>query len=161
MGGLVQVWRETCPQIPLLVKIAPDLTWEEIDDVLEVAADLQISGIIAANTTIGREGLTCRRPVVNETGGLSGAPVRQRSTEIIRYIYRQTKGALPIIGVGGVDSVDAALEKMRAGASLVQVYTGMIFQGPTLVKNINEGLDRRMAELGVSGPAELVGQDVG
>jgi len=161
MGGLVQVWRETCPQIPLLVKIAPDLTWEEIDDVLEVVADLQISGIIAANTTIGREGLTCRRPVVNETGGLSGAPVRQRSTEIIRYIYRQTKGALPIIGVGGVDSVDAALEKMRAGASLVQVYTGMIFQGPTLVKNINEGLDRRMAELGVSGPAELVGQDVG
>jgi len=157
LGALAQLRNEVCPDTPLLVKIAPDLTFAEIDDALDVILSCGLGGIIATNTTLSREGLASQRPAVAEEGGLSGAPLRQRATEIIRYIYRVTAGSLPIIGVGGVDSVEAALEKIAAGASLVQVYTGMIYQGPGLVRAINRGLAQRMGELGVDSVAELVG----
>jgi dihydroorotate dehydrogenase len=123
------------PRVPLLVKIAPDLTEAEVDDVLGAVALAGIDGIIATNTTISRAGIPAR--YADLPGGLSGAPLRQRSTELVRYIAQQTAGRLPIIGVGGIDSPDAAREKLDAGASLVQVYTGLVYAGPGLVKAIN------------------------
>jgi dihydroorotate dehydrogenase len=158
LGELTELRRSLCPDIPLLVKIAPDLTWSEIDGVLEVVSSCGIGGIVATNTTVGRGGLVCRRSARLEKGGLSGVPLRQRSTEIIRYVHQQTAGALPIIGVGGVDSAQSALEKIQAGASLVQVYTGLVFRGPGLVRAINRGIAQKMAELGVTSLGELVGQ---
>lgn len=125
------------PRVPLLVKIAPDLDESEVDDVLGAVELAGIDGIIATNTTIGREGTPAHYADV--PGGLSGAPLRLRSTEMVRYIARQTAGRLPIIGVGGIASADAAREKLDAGASLVQVYTGLVYAGPGLVKAINRG----------------------
>lgn len=134
---------------PLLVKIAPDLTFSAIDEVLAVAADHQLAGIVATNTTIERptgSDEQCRK-TYSETGGLSGAPLRQRSTEIIRYIFNRTEGRLPIIGVGGIFNADHAWEKIRAGASLVQCYTGLVYEGPSIARNIVSGLaDRLTAE---------------
>lgn len=158
LGRLTELRRELCPSVPVLVKIAPDLTWSEIDGVLEVISDCGIDGIVATNTTVGRDGLVCQRAARNEKGGLSGVPLQQRSTEIIRYIYRHTGGGLPIIGVGGVDDTRSALEKIRAGASLVQVYTGLIYRGPGLVREINRGISRKLDEWGVTRIAELVGR---
>jgi dihydroorotate dehydrogenase len=119
---------------PLLVKIAPDLTWAELDEILTAVSDHQIDGIIATNTTLVRKGL--RHPNQKEQGGLSGRPLRQRSTEIIRYIHRCTGGRLPIIGVGGVQTADDVRQKLDAGASLVQIYTGLIYEGPGLAGRI-------------------------
>lgn len=118
--------RERCP---LLVKIAPDLSFREIDGVLEIIDELQLDGIIATNTTLERPGPFAD---VNETGGLSGAPLAQMATRIVRYISRATDGRLPIIGVGGVTDGVSAAEKIDAGAALVQVYSGMIYRGPSL-----------------------------
>ncbi|RRK01304.1 quinone-dependent dihydroorotate dehydrogenase [Opitutaceae bacterium TAV4] len=118
---------------PLLLKIAPDLSWSQIDDVLETILGLGLDGIIATNTTLARPGFF---ETVNETGGLSGAPVERRATEIINYISRATHGRLPIIGVGGIMDVRGACEKLDAGASLVQVYTGMIYRGPFFAAQI-------------------------
>lgn len=117
-------------QRPLLVKIAPDLTDEELDEVVTAVQANQISGIIATNTTIRREGLCSPRQA--EAGGLSGAPVRQPSTEIIRAIASKTAGKLPIIGVGGVRTAEDVQEKLAAGASLVQLYTALVYEGPQL-----------------------------
>ena len=114
-------------RVPLLLKIAPDLTFPQIDAVLGVIAEYGLDGIIATNTTLARPGAFAQ---VNEAGGLSGAPLRRRSTEIINYIARTTAGRLPIIGVGGITDAASAGEKMDAGATLVQVYTGMIYRGP-------------------------------
>ncbi|MDR1280339.1 MAG: quinone-dependent dihydroorotate dehydrogenase [Opitutaceae bacterium] len=125
------------PRRPILLKIAPDLTWRQIDDVLATLLDLGLDGIIATNTTLARPGPFA---TVNETGGLSGAPVRARSTEIIKYIARATRGRLPIIGVGGIMDTKAACEKMDAGASLVQVYTGMIYRGPFFAAQLARAL---------------------
>lgn len=122
---------------PLLLKIAPDLTWPQIDDVLQVIADQGLSGVIATNTTIGRDGLVTP---TDEAGGLSGAPLRERSTAIIRYIARQTEGRLPIVGVGGIFTAADAYEKLDAGATLVQVYTGFIYEGPAMVRDLCRGL---------------------
>ena len=119
---------------PLLVKIAPDLTWPEMDEILTAVAGNQISGIIATNTTLSRKGLA--HPDKKEGGGLSGRPLRQRSNEIISYIHRQTGGHLPIIGVGGVQTADDVRAKLDAGASLVQLYTGLIYEGPGMVGRI-------------------------
>jgi dihydroorotate dehydrogenase len=113
-------------RLPLLLKIAPDLTWPQIDAVLGVIAEYALDGIIATNTTLARPGFFAD---VNETGGLSGAPLRRRSTEIIGYIARATKGRLPIIGVGGIVDAASAAEKLDAGATLVQIYTGMVYRG--------------------------------
>ena len=116
---------------PLLVKIAPDLSWAELDEILQAISDEGVDGIIATNTTLSREGLQDKNR--DETGGLSGRPVRERSTEIIRYISEQTNGRLPIIGVGGISTADDVKEKMEAGASLVQLYSSLVYEGPGLV----------------------------
>jgi dihydroorotate dehydrogenase len=112
---------------PLLLKIAPDLTYSQIDAVLGVIAEFALDGIIATNTTLARPGFFAQ---VSEAGGLSGAPLRQRSTEIINYIARATHGRLPIIGVGGITDAASAAEKLDAGATLIQLYTGLIYRGP-------------------------------
>ena len=114
---------------PLLVKIAPDLTWREIDDVLGIIDELGLDGIIATNTTLARPGSFAE---VDQAGGLSGAPLTRAATRIIRYISRTTEGRLPIIGVGGIMDGRTAAEKVDAGASLVQVYSGMVYRGPSM-----------------------------
>ncbi len=119
---------------PLLVKIAPDLTWPALDAILEAAQDAGVDGIVATNTTVEKAGLP---PAYRHLpGGVSGAPLRSRSTEIVRYIARQTQGRMPVVGVGGVLSARDALEKFEAGASLVQVFTGWVYRGPGLVADI-------------------------
>ncbi len=120
-------------RVPLLLKIAPDLTFPQIDVVLTVIAEFGLDGIIATNTTLARPGWFAR---VNEAGGLSGAPLRRTSTDIINYISRATGGRLPIIGVGGITDAASAGEKIDAGATLVQVYTGMIYRGPFFARAV-------------------------
>lgn len=129
--------RTFAKQRPILLKIAPDLTDAQLDDIIEIVRETAIDGIIATNTTISREGLKSSEELTKEAGGLSGRPVRQRSTEVIRYLHTKGNGAFPIIGVGGIHSAEDALEKLDAGASLVQIYTGFIYEGPGLVKAIN------------------------
>ncbi len=143
-----------CPPKPLLIKIAPDLSWSQLDDLLTVVAEQRLAGVIATNTTITREGL---RTSMEEAGGLSGLPLRERSTTLIRYIFQTTSGILPIIGVGGIFSAQDAWEKIAAGASLIQVYTGLIYQGPLLIRSINQGLLRQMTQSGVQTISGAVG----
>ena len=123
---------------PILLKIAPDLTNSQLNDVVDIVAETGIAGIIATNTTTSRSGLSTSKKVVEEmgAGGLSGEVLRQRSTEVIRHLHAKTKGNIPIIGVGGIFSAADVKEKMDAGASLVQVYTGFIYEGPGMVKKI-------------------------
>ncbi len=121
-------------KVPILVKLAPDLTEDELNDALEVILGSGVDGVIASNTTLSRDGVRSARG--SEAGGLSGAPLRAKSTQMIRAIYARTKGDLPIVGVGGVMSPEHAREKLEAGASLVQVYTGLVYAGPALVKSI-------------------------
>lgn len=123
---------------PLLLKIAPDLTQEQIDDVIELANEIKLDGLVATNTTISRVGLLTATNKVNAigAGGLSGLPVRQRSTEVVKYIAEKTKGQLPLIASGGIFTGKDAQEKLDAGASLVQVWTGFIYEGPAIVKKI-------------------------
>jgi dihydroorotate dehydrogenase len=128
------------PRRPLLLKIAPDLSFPQIDAALQVIADLGLDGIIATNTTLARPGFFA---TVNEAGGLSGAPVRRRATEIINYIARATNGRLPIIGVGGIMDEEAAGEKLDAGATLVQLYTGLIYRGPFFAAEVARALSQR------------------
>lgn len=152
-------------QKPMLIKIAPDLAWEDIDDILELAQQHQLAGIIATNTTIAKEPLVTKRLditgnlVTEEAGGISGAPVRQRSTDVIRYIYQKTHGQLPIIGVGGIFTADDAWEKITAGASLLQVYTGWIYEGPWIVKNILNGLIKKLDEHKLDNIKDAIGLD--
>jgi len=134
LQAIVATRDELSPRVPLLVKIAPDLSDAEMDDVLAAIRDAGLDGIIATNTTLSREGVANR---ANETGGLSGAPLRARATQVIRYLAERTNGALPIIGVGGIASAADALEKLNAGAHLIQVYTGLVYRGPGLVREIN------------------------
>ncbi|HTV39580.1 MAG TPA: quinone-dependent dihydroorotate dehydrogenase [Candidatus Sulfotelmatobacter sp.] len=135
----------------ILVKVAPDLTFEALDEILELASARNLSGIVATNTTLSRPETDDPRlrAVYSETGGLSGRPLRDRSTEIIRHIYKQTRAQLPIIGVGGIFSADDAWEKIAAGASLVQIYTALVYEGPGLPKTIVAGLVQRMKKEGV------------
>jgi dihydroorotate dehydrogenase len=123
---------------PILLKIAPDLTNEQLDDIVEIVTQTGIAGVIATNTTISRDGLITDEQVKSEAGGLSGKPLTARSTEVIKYIHQKSKGGFPIIGVGGIHSSDDALEKLEAGASLIQLYTGFIYEGPGLIKEINK-----------------------
>jgi len=125
---------------PILLKIAPDLSEGQLMEILGIVEDTGISGIIATNTTVSREGLRSESSISGEAGGLSGKPLKARSTEVIRFLFEQSKGKVPIIGVGGIHSPEDALEKLRAGASLVQVWTGFIYEGPALAKKINQGL---------------------
>lgn len=127
---------------PILLKIAPDLTNEQLDDIIEIANEVKLDGIIATNTTISREGLKTTKDEIDKigAGGLSGKPVRQRSTEVIKYLSEKSNKSFPIIGVGGIHSPKDAIEKIEAGATLVQVYTGFIYEGPKLIKRINQAI---------------------
>ncbi|MBV8255909.1 MAG: quinone-dependent dihydroorotate dehydrogenase [Chitinophaga sp.] len=129
---------------PILLKIAPDLTTEQLDDIVEIVQETKLAGIVATNTTISREDLLTPASEVAAigAGGLSGLPVKDKSTEVIRYIHKKSNGNFPIIAVGGIFSAKDAQEKLDAGASLVQVYTGFIYEGPTIVKKICAGLRR-------------------
>lgn len=126
---------------PILLKIAPDLTNEQLLDIIDIVSETKIDGIIATNTTISRDGLTSENKA--EVGGLSGKPLTNRSTEVIRFLSEKSNKAFPIIGVGGIHSVEDALEKLEAGADLIQLYTGFIYEGPKLIKDINKALIRR------------------
>ena len=121
---------------PILLKIAPDLTHSQLDDIIEIVVATKIDGVIATNTTLNREGLQSGNK--SEAGGLSGKPLGERSTEVIRYLADQSKKAFPIIGVGGIHSAEDAVDKLNAGASLVQLYTGFVYEGPAVVKRINK-----------------------
>ena len=127
---------------PILLKIAPDLTQEQIDDVINLALEIKLDGLVASNTTISREGLTTdnSRLTTIGAGGLSGLPVKARSTEIVKYIHQKTGGQIPIIASGGIFTGEDAKEKIDAGASLVQVWTGFIYEGPGIVKQICKAL---------------------
>jgi len=123
---------------PILLKIAPDLTEEQLLDIIEIVQVTNTDGVIATNTTLSREGL--QSPNKSETGGLSGKPLSHRSTDVIRFLSKKSNNAFPIIGVGGIHSPEDALEKIKAGASLVQLYTGFVYEGPGVVKRINKFL---------------------
>lgn len=123
---------------PILLKIAPDLTDSQLMDIIDIVKITKIDGVIATNTTISREGLYSKYK--NETGGLSGMPLTKRSTEVIRFLAEKSNKAFPIIGVGGIHSAQDALEKLNAGADLIQLYTGFIYEGPSLVKKINKAI---------------------
>lgn len=123
---------------PILLKIAPDLTDDQLLDIIDIMAETKIAGLIATNTTLSREGLLSKAKV--EAGGLSGKPLTKRSTEVIRFLSQKSNHAFPIIGVGGIHTPEDALEKLAAGASLIQLYTGFIYEGPALIKAINKAI---------------------
>ena len=144
---------------PILVKVAPDLTFEALDEILELAGPRHLAGFVATNTTIARpETEDARlRHIYAQPGGLSGRPLRQRSTEVIRHLYQQGRGAWPIIGVGGIFDANDAWEKITAGASLLQIYTSLIYHGPGVVKTIVSGLRRRLRQNGFQRLEQAVG----
>ncbi len=121
---------------PILLKIAPDLTNSQLQDIIDIIAETKIAGVIATNTSISREGLKSKNK--NETGGVSGKPLKNRSTEVIKFLSGNSNKSFPIIGVGGIHSPNDAIEKLKAGASLIQLYTGFIYEGPSLIKAINK-----------------------
>lgn len=127
-------------QKPILLKIAPDLTDEQLLDIIDIISETKIAGVIATNTTLSREGLQAENK--SEMGGLSGKPLTNRSTEVIRFLSEKSNKSFPIIGVGGIHTADDAIEKLNAGASLVQLYTGFIYEGPALIKEINKRILR-------------------
>jgi dihydroorotate dehydrogenase len=149
-------------QSPILVKVAPDLSFQALDEILELVGPRGIAGIVATNTTISRPPAAVPdiQRVYGETGGLSGRPLRARSTEVIRHLYRQTRGTLPIIGVGGIFNAADAWEKIAAGASLVQVYTGLVYEGPAICRGIVGGLTERLEEKGLAQLRAAVGCEV-
>ncbi|MGM3306786.1 quinone-dependent dihydroorotate dehydrogenase [Anabaena sp. WFMT] len=154
---------ENNSQKPIFVKIAPDLEWEAIADIIALAKTYKLAGIIATNTTISREGLKTQlieqtgKSPQEEAGGISGKPLCDRSTAVIRFIYQQTQGEIPIIGVGGIFTAEDAWEKITAGASLIQVYTGWIYEGPMMVRRILSGLLTKLEENGLNSISEAVG----
>jgi dihydroorotate dehydrogenase len=150
---LVKVRDGLRPRLPLLVKLAPDLTEAEIDDALDVLLGVSaVDGVIVCNTTTNRDAVP---EAAKLAGGLSGAPLRERSTAMIRYIARQTGGRLPIVGVGGILEPADAVEKLQAGASLVQIFSGLVYSGPGLVRAINEELLRLCARDGLASVRDL------
>jgi dihydroorotate dehydrogenase len=130
---------------PILLKIAPDLTNEQLDEIIEIVQETKIAGLIATNTTISREGLITPSAEVEAfgAGGVSGKPLTQRSTEVIRYIHTKSNGSIPMIAVGGIHTAKDALDKLDAGATLVQLYSGFIYEGPGLIKEINQALIKK------------------
>ena len=160
---LARLQEENSACKPILIKIAPDLEWEEIANITDLVQIYQLAGIIATNTTIKREGLT--RNIIGatgnfpsqEAGGVSGEPLRDRSTKIIRFIWQQTKGKVPIIGVGGVFNTDHAWEKITAGATLIQIYTGWIYEGPFMVSRILQGLVSKLDQYGLHSISDAIG----
>jgi dihydroorotate dehydrogenase len=133
---------------PVFVKISPDLTFQQIDEILDLCCELGVDGIVATNTTTQRYNLTCPKEKIDRIGrgGLSGGPLKDRATEIIRYISTRTNGKMPLIGVGGILSPEDAVEKIKAGAWLVQIYTGFIYNGPWLAKKINKAVEQYLQQ---------------
>lgn len=140
---------------PIVVKIAPDLTDDELDAICTVAAELNVDGLIVSNTTIDKSGLTSKHR--DEKGGVSGRPLREKSNEIIRKVYKKTKGKIPIIGVGGVENGQDAYDKIRAGASLIQIYTAFAYQGPWVVHRMKKQLASLLERDGFATVADVVG----
>ncbi|MCX7985936.1 MAG: quinone-dependent dihydroorotate dehydrogenase [Bacteroidales bacterium] len=142
---LINSRKEKSIKKPILLKVSPDLNQNQVDDAISVAMDLGIDGLVVSNTSIGRNGLQTDPDIIKEigTGGLSGLPLKEKSTQMIKYIIQKTNGKLPVIGVGGIMDEHDALEKIEAGATLVQIYTGYIYAGPFLTKRINKMLSKR------------------
>lgn len=142
LNGLQEKNKNMGTPKPIFLKIAPDLTETQLDDIVEIVTNTQIAGVIATNTTISREGLRTSASTVASigAGGLSGKPLRSRSTEVVRYISKKSGGSFAIIAAGGIHSADDAIEKLEAGAQLVQLYTGFIYKGPALIKRINKAI---------------------
>ena len=139
--GLMELNQSKFSPKPILLKIAPDLSNEQLLDIIEIVRDTKIAGVIATNTTIDRTGLKSESKT--EVGGLSGKPLNKRSTEVIRFLSENSQKAFPIIGVGGIHSAQDALDKIEAGADLVQLYTGFVYEGPALIKRINKSLIKK------------------
>lgn len=139
------------------------MEWEAIAEIVSLAQSYKLAGIIATNTTIKREGLKTQilaqtgKSLLEEAGGISGKPVRERSTEVVRYIWQQSKGEIPIIGVGGIFTAEDAWDKITAGACLVQIYTGWVYQGPGMIRRILQGLLLKLEENGLNSITEAVG----
>lgn len=144
---------------PVLVKVAPDLAFDALDDILTLVEPRQLAGLVATNTTIGRPaaGDPESQGLYSEAGGLSGRPLRQRSTEVIRHLWRQSAGRVPLIGVGGIFDADDAWEKITAGASLVELYTGFVYGGPQCARRIVQGLHAKVRAAGLSSLTQAVG----
>jgi dihydroorotate dehydrogenase len=159
LSALQQRNRELQQPLPLLVKLSPDLERSELETIVEVVQRLEIDGIIATNTTISREDLRtdAQRVAACGEGGLSGKPIKTRSTKMIADLYELTRGRIPLIGVGGIFTAEDAWEKITAGASLVQLYTGFIYQGPNIAREINEGLAKILAREGLKNISDAVG----
>lgn len=142
LGTLKDLNKNETVQKPIVLKIAPDLNTEQLDEIIEVVSQTQIDGVIASNTSVSREGLKTSKATLDAigNGGVSGKPVADKSTAVIKYLSDHSNKAFPIIGVGGIHSAEDALDKIEAGATLVQVYTGFIYEGPKLVKDINRAI---------------------
>jgi len=142
LNGLQEINHEFSKQKPILLKIAPDLNNIQLDEVIELVAETKIAGVVASNTSIHRENLEASEAQLAAigNGGLSGKPIKDRSTQVIKYLATKSNKAFPIIGVGGIHSPEDALEKINAGADLIQIYTGFIYEGPALVKKINKAI---------------------
>lgn len=151
---LREIQKHNALRKPMLIKVAPDVDFPLLDSILEVALQHGAAGIIATNTTLSRTGISQSLPA---GGGISGAPLRARSTEIVRYLYKHAGRQMTIIGCGGIFSADDAWEKIQAGASLIQIYTGLIYEGPFLIKRINQGLVARLKQHGFRALSEAVG----
>ena len=145
------------PERPLLVKVAPDLHDAQVDAVTDLALAHGLAGMVVSNTTVGRDGLRSAPALLAEAGGLSGRPVEARSTELVRRVHRRAAGRLTVIGVGGIFSAEDAWRKITAGASLVQLYTGLVYEGPRLPARICEGLVERLERGGLTSIADAVG----
>ena len=157
LAGVMEV-RATLPQpIPIFLKIAPDLTDTDLGELAEVAVASGLSGIIATNTTLDRTGLTSPHKI--QTGGLSGAPLFEKSTRVLARLSQLTDGKLPLIGTGGIASAEQAYAKLRAGASAVQLYTALVYQGPSLVTRMARGLDSLLARDGFANVTDAIGAD--
>ena len=142
LGTLQEINSKKGKPKPILLKIAPDLSDDQLLDIIDIVKDTKIAGVIATNTTLSRENLISENKA--EPGGLSGKPLTKRSTEVIRFLSAKSGKAYPIIGVGGIHSAEDALEKLEAGASLIQLYTGFIYEGPELIRKINEKILEKM-----------------
>ena len=155
LAGVMEAHKGLPKPIPIFLKIAPDLTEEELTEIAQVALSSGLSGIIATNTTLSRDGL--QSPARDQVGGLSGQPLFEKSTRVLARLYRLTEGNIPLIGVGGISSAQDAYAKIRAGASAVQLYSAMVYQGLSLVQDIARGLDQLLEQDGFDNVAQAVG----
>jgi dihydroorotate dehydrogenase len=148
LGRIMELREKREEKKPVLLKISPDLNEQQLDETLEIVGRLKLDGIVATNTTVSREGLLSPAEKIQAIGkgGMSGAPITVRSLEVVRYIHQKSEGKLPIIAVGGIMSVEDALNMLDAGATLIQIYTGFIYQGPGLARQINRTLVKRRAD---------------